>query len=181
MAGFVLAAGALSLAELDWTAHLRLPRRRPRGGRHRLRGRRRRCRRPSVRQLAKFKGASRVIGSAGSDEKVALLVEVYGFDASFAYRNGPVSRQLREAAPVGLDVYFVNVGGDLLEGGHRFAGTGAGPRVAVCAMIAAATITQPAPGPRGPSPAASRPGAASRASWWKAVTTTTCGRSSCGK
>lgn len=52
-----------------------------------------------VGQIAKLKGASRVIGSAGSDEKVKLLVEEYGFDAAFNYKNGPVSEQLREAAP----------------------------------------------------------------------------------
>lgn len=51
-----------------------------------------------VGQLAKLKGASRVIGSAGSDEKVKLLVEEYGFDAAFNYKNGPVAEQLREAA-----------------------------------------------------------------------------------
>jgi NADPH-dependent curcumin reductase CurA len=68
-----------------------------------------------VGQIAKLKGASRVIGSAGSDEKVKLLVEEYGFDAAFNYKNGPVWEQLKEAAPDGIDVYLDNVGGEHLE------------------------------------------------------------------
>ncbi|MFG5723963.1 NADP-dependent oxidoreductase [Streptomyces murinus] len=99
-----------------------------------------------VGQIAKLKGASRVIGSAGSDEKVRLLVEEYGFDAAFNYKNGPVSKQLREAAPDGIDVYFDNVGGDHLEaaiGSLRRDG-----RIAVCGMISVYNDTEPAPGPR---------------------------------
>lgn len=52
-----------------------------------------------VGQFAKIKGASRVIGSAGSDDKVTLLTEKYGFDAAFNYKNGPVAEQLPAAAP----------------------------------------------------------------------------------
>ncbi|MCS0601339.1 NADP-dependent oxidoreductase [Streptomyces sp. LP11] len=99
-----------------------------------------------VGQLAKLKGASRVIGSAGSDEKVRLLVEEYGFDAAFNYKSGPVGEQLREAAPDGIDVYFDNVGGDHLEaaiGSLRLGG-----RIAVCGMISVYNNTEPAPGPR---------------------------------
>ncbi|CAL2060112.1 MULTISPECIES: NADP-dependent oxidoreductase [Streptomyces] len=99
-----------------------------------------------VGQIAKLKGASRVIGSAGSDEKVRLLVEEYGFDAAFNYKNGSVSKQLREAAPDGIDVYFDNVGGDHLEaaiGSLRRDG-----RIAVCGMISVYNDTEPAPGPR---------------------------------
>ena len=44
-----------------------------------------------------------------------LLVEEFGFDAAFNYKDGPVAEQLREAAPDGIDVYFDNVGGDHLE------------------------------------------------------------------
>jgi len=66
-------------------------------------------------QIAKLKGAARVIGSAGSDDKVKLLVEDYGFDAAFNYKNGPVAEQLAQAAPDGIDVFFDNVGGEHLE------------------------------------------------------------------
>ena len=65
-------------------------------------------------QIAKLKGAARVIGSAGSDEKVRWLREI-GFDAAFNYRARSVLEQLREAAPDGIDVYFDNVGADHLD------------------------------------------------------------------
>jgi NADPH-dependent curcumin reductase CurA len=77
---------------------------------------------------------------------VALLVEEYGFDAAFNYRNGKVSRQLREAAPDGVDVYFDNVGGDHLEA--AIGSLNRGGRIAVCGMISAYNDTEPAPGPR---------------------------------
>ncbi len=99
-----------------------------------------------VGQIARLKGASRVIGSAGSDEKVALLVDEYGFDAAFNYKNGPVAEQLREAAPDGIDVYFDNVGGEHLEaaiGSLKVHG-----RAAICGMIAQYNATEPTPGPR---------------------------------
>ncbi|MGN9841295.1 NADP-dependent oxidoreductase [Nonomuraea sp. H19] len=66
-------------------------------------------------QIAKLQGAARVIGSAGSDDKVKLLVEEYGYDAAFNYKNGPVAEQLAQAAPDGIDVFFDNVGGEHLE------------------------------------------------------------------
>ncbi|MGW3205274.1 NADP-dependent oxidoreductase [Streptomyces sp. NPDC001135] len=99
-----------------------------------------------VGQLAKLMGASRVIGSAGSDEKVKLLVEEYGFDAAFNYKSGPVADQLREAAPDGVDVYFDNVGGDHLEA--AIGSLNQGGRIAVCGMISVYNNTEPAPGPR---------------------------------
>jgi NADPH-dependent curcumin reductase CurA len=99
-----------------------------------------------VGQIAKLKGASRVIGSAGSDEKVKLLVEEYGFDAAFNYKSGPVSEQLREAAPDGVDVYFDNVGGDHLEA--AIGSLNQGGRIAVCGMISVYNDTEPAPGPK---------------------------------
>ncbi|MEU0432943.1 NADP-dependent oxidoreductase [Streptomyces sp. NPDC006290] len=99
-----------------------------------------------VGQIARLKGASRVIGSAGSDEKVKLLVEEYGFDAAFNYKNGPVSQQLREAAPDGVDVYFDNVGGDHLEA--AIGSLNRDGRIAICGMISVYNSTEPVPGPR---------------------------------
>ncbi|MEU2437010.1 NADP-dependent oxidoreductase [Streptomyces rubradiris] len=98
-----------------------------------------------VGQIAKLKGASRVIGSAGSDEKVELLVNEYGFDAAFNYKKGPVAEQLRQAAPDGIDVYFDNVGGDHLEA--AIGSLNQGGRIAVCGMISVYNNTEPAPGP----------------------------------
>jgi NADPH-dependent curcumin reductase CurA len=99
-----------------------------------------------VGQIAKLKGASRVIGSAGSDEKVKLLLEEYGFDAAFNYKNGPVSAQLRQATPDGIDVYFDNVGGEHLEA--AIGSLNEGGRIAVCGMISVYNNTEAAPGPR---------------------------------
>ncbi|NGN69030.1 NADP-dependent oxidoreductase [Streptomyces sp. A7024] len=99
-----------------------------------------------VGQIAKLKGASRVIGSAGSDEKVRLLTEEYGFDAAFNYKNGPVHEQLKAAAPDGINVYFDNVGGDHLEA--ALSALNDYGRVAVCGMISQYNATEPVPAPR---------------------------------
>ncbi|TDT41222.1 hypothetical protein EV562_102619 [Streptomyces sp. BK208] len=99
-----------------------------------------------VGQIAKLKGASRVIGSAGSDEKVKLLLDEYGFDAAFNYKNGPVSEQLRAAAPDGVDVYFDNVGGDHLEA--AVGSLNLNGRIAICGAISVYNNTEPAPGPK---------------------------------
>ena len=99
-----------------------------------------------VGQVAKALGASRVIGSAGSQEKVDHLLDDLGFDAAFNYKDGRVSDLLREAAPDGIDVYFDNVGGDHLEaaiGSLRLGG-----RIAICGAISVYNDTEPAPGPR---------------------------------
>ncbi|HUE27160.1 MAG TPA: NADP-dependent oxidoreductase, partial [Solirubrobacteraceae bacterium] len=96
-------------------------------------------------QLAKIKGC-RVIGSAGSVEKVDYLVNVLGFDAAFNYRDGPVRDSLRRAAPDGIDVYFDNVGGEHLEAAlESLRDFG---RVAMCGAISLYNATELPPGPR---------------------------------
>jgi NADPH-dependent curcumin reductase CurA len=83
-------------------------------------------------QFAKLRG-HRVIGSAGTDEKVSHLLDEFGLDAAFNHRAGPVTELLREAAPEGIDVYFDCVGGDHLEaalGALRRRG-----RVALCGAV----------------------------------------------
>jgi NADPH-dependent curcumin reductase CurA len=97
-------------------------------------------------QIARQRGAARVIGSAGSAEKVAFLTERLGFDAAFDYKEGPVHELLGRAAPSGIDVYFDNVGGDHLE-----AAIGAfnpGGRAALCGAISTYNAEEPPPGPR---------------------------------
>ncbi|GII99864.1 hypothetical protein CLV28_1004 [Sediminihabitans luteus] len=96
-------------------------------------------------QIARLKGASRVVGSAGTPEKVAALVERYGFDAGIDYRAAPIRSQLPDAAPDGIDVYFDNVGGDHLEAALDVMTTGG--RVALCGAISAYNATEPQPGP----------------------------------
>jgi NADPH-dependent curcumin reductase CurA len=95
-------------------------------------------------QIAKLKGAARVIGSAGSDEKVRWLREI-GFDAAFNYKAAPVFGQLRAAAPEGIDLYFDNVGGDHLEAALAVLNTHG--RVAMCGAIAHYNATELPAGP----------------------------------
>lgn len=98
----------------------------------------------SAGQLAKLRGC-RVIGSAGSEEKVKHLLEECGFDAAFNYKAGPVLEQLKRAAPDGIDVYFDNVGGESLEAALstlRLRG-----RIIACGGISNYNDEKPAPGP----------------------------------
>lgn len=97
-------------------------------------------------QIAKLMGAKRVIGSAGSAEKVELLTSKYGYDAAFNYKDGDVREQLAAAAPEGIDVFFDNVGGDHLEA--ALAAFNDGGRAALCGAIASYNTTEPAPGPQ---------------------------------
>jgi NADPH-dependent curcumin reductase CurA len=99
-----------------------------------------------VGQIARLKGAARVIGSAGSAEKVALLTGRYGFDAAFNYKDGAVRDQLAAAAPGGIDVYFDNVGGDHLEAALDVFNDGG--RAAICGAISQYNSTEVQCGPR---------------------------------
>ncbi len=95
-------------------------------------------------QLAKLRGC-KVIGSAGSVEKVKFLLEECGFDAAFNYKTGPVLEQLNLVAPDGIDVYFDNVGGESLEAALsalRLHG-----RIIACGGISSYNNTKPQPGP----------------------------------
>ncbi|WDF33097.1 NADP-dependent oxidoreductase [Arthrobacter agilis] len=96
-------------------------------------------------QVARKLGASRVIGSAGSADKVALLKEKYGYDDAFNYKDAPVRRQLRDVSPEGIDVYFDNVGGDHLEAALDRLTTGG--RAALCGAISQYNTTERTPGP----------------------------------
>jgi NADPH-dependent curcumin reductase CurA len=98
-----------------------------------------------VSQMAKIRG-HRVIGSAGSPEKVRYLLDELGLNAGFDYKSGLLPELLRESAPDGIDVYFDNVGGDHLEaaiGALRNHG-----RVAMCGAISEYDADEPPPGPR---------------------------------
>ncbi|MFF2143799.1 NADP-dependent oxidoreductase [Kitasatospora sp. NPDC058190] len=99
-----------------------------------------------VGQIARLKGASLVIGSAGSAEKVAKLVDEYGFDAAFNYKDAPVAEQLAKAAPEGIDLYFDNVGGDHLEA--AIGALGVHGRAVLCGAIAQYNETTAPAAPR---------------------------------
>lgn len=103
----------------------------------------------AVGQIARLEGASKVIGSAGSAEKVATAVERYGFDAALNYKDGPVRTLLREyfgdQDGEGIDVYFDNVGGDHLEAALDLMNDEG--RIAACGAISSYNATERTPGP----------------------------------
>jgi NADPH-dependent curcumin reductase CurA len=95
-------------------------------------------------QLAKLRGC-RVIGSAGSMEKVMFLREECGFDVAFDYKVGPVLEQLSLEAPDGIDVYFDNVGGEALEAALSVLRVHG--RIIACGAISGYNDEKPRPGP----------------------------------
>ncbi len=93
-----------------------------------------------VGQIAKMKGC-RVTGSAGSDSKVAYLREQLNFDAAFNYKTvGNFSTALQEACPDGIDVYFENVGGEMLDEVLMQANFHA--RIVACGMVSQYNLTE---------------------------------------
>jgi NADPH-dependent curcumin reductase len=83
-------------------------------------------------QIAKIKGC-RVIGIAGGPDKCRAVVEEFGFDAAIDYREPGLRRRLRELAPGGVDVYFDNVGGQILD--DVLACLARGARIVICGAI----------------------------------------------
>jgi NADPH-dependent curcumin reductase CurA len=69
----------------------------------------------TVGQIARIKGAARVVGIAGTPEKCAWLVDELGYDAAVNYKTDDVAKRLRQACPDGIDLFFDNVGGELLD------------------------------------------------------------------
>jgi NADPH-dependent curcumin reductase CurA len=95
-------------------------------------------------QIAKIKGC-RVVGIAGGPEKCAMLVDELGFDAAIDYRAENVKRALRQHAPDGIDVYFDNVGGDILEA--ALANLAMHARVVICGAVSQYNNDGPVKGP----------------------------------
>src|SRR6266481_9941617 len=95
-------------------------------------------------QLAKLRGC-RVIGSAGSDQKLKFLREECGFDSAFNYKTGSVFEQLKLAAPEGIDVYFDNVGSETLEA--ALSALRVHGRIIACGSISVYNDEKPRPGP----------------------------------
>ncbi|OJY47560.1 NADP-dependent oxidoreductase [Pseudonocardia sp. 73-21] len=98
-----------------------------------------------VGQLARIKGC-RVVGIAGGPEKCAWIVDELGFDAAIDYRSEDVGTALRAAVPDGIDVYFDNVGGEILDA--ALARLRHGARVVICGAISGYNATEPVPGPK---------------------------------
>src|ERR1035437_4150803 len=95
-------------------------------------------------QLAKLRGC-RVIGSAGSAEKMTFLREECGFDSAFNYKVGSILDQLNLEAPDGIDVYYDNVGGETLEA--ALAALRVHGRIIACGGISGYNEEKPRPGP----------------------------------
>ena len=99
-----------------------------------------------VGQIAKIKGC-RVVGIAGGAAKCALLERDFGFDATVDYKAGDLRRDLRAACPNGIDVYFDNVGGDILEA--CLFNMNLHGRIACCGAVSQYDGAAPPHGPRG--------------------------------
>lgn len=96
-------------------------------------------------QIAKINGA-RVVGIAGGKEKCAKLVKDYGIDASIDYKSENITARVKELAPKGVDIYFDNVGGPIMQDVvDQMAKFG---RVVLCGTISSYDNKNPAPGPR---------------------------------
>jgi NADPH-dependent curcumin reductase CurA len=97
-----------------------------------------------VGQIARIKGA-RAVGIAGGPEKCRAVVDELGFDACVDYKSPSFFKDLKAAAPGGIDVYFENVGGPVLDAVlpqmNRFG------RIPVCGLISGYNALQPVPGP----------------------------------
>jgi NADPH-dependent curcumin reductase CurA len=99
-----------------------------------------------VGQIAKIKGCN-VVGIAGGKDKCHWLTSELGFDQAVDYKDGAVFKALKAAAPKGIDVYFDNVGGDILEA--CLAQMNMRGRIACCGAISQYDGVPSATGPRG--------------------------------
>jgi NADPH-dependent curcumin reductase CurA len=98
-----------------------------------------------VGQIARIKGA-RAVGIAGGPDKCRWLVEELGFDAAIDYKAGDLRSQLKASAPDGVDVFFDNVGGEILE--LVLGRLARGARVVICGAVSQYNATE---APRGPA------------------------------
>jgi hypothetical protein len=94
----------------------------------------------AVGQIAKQKGC-RVVGIAGGKEKCDYVVNELGFDACVDYKAGRLNEDLKAATPNGIDCYFENVGGEILDAVLRR--TNPFSRIAVCGLISQYNATEP--------------------------------------
>ena len=98
-----------------------------------------------VGQIAKIKGC-RAVGIAGGADKCRYLLNDLGFDAAIDYKSEDVTQALRQACPAGINIYFDNVGGDILDA--ALAQLARGARIVICGAISQYCNTAPIQGPR---------------------------------
>ena len=99
----------------------------------------------TVGQLAKIKGC-RVVGIAGGPDKCRWVVDELGFDACIDYKSGNVRDGLKQHCPNGVDIYFDNVGGEILD--HVLARINRKARIVICGAISQYNNTTPVQGPK---------------------------------
>jgi hypothetical protein len=97
-----------------------------------------------VGQIAKIKGC-RVVGIAGGEKKCQYVVKELGFDSAIDYKSEEVRKSLRTHCSNGIDVYFDNVGGEILEA--ALANLARGARIVICGAISQYCSTEPVKGP----------------------------------
>jgi len=97
-----------------------------------------------VGQIAKIRGC-RVVGIAGGTEKCQFLIDELGFDAVIDYKSQNVKKALKEACPKGVDVFFDNVGGDILD--DVLTQINMKARIVICGAISQYNNTTPVKGP----------------------------------
>jgi NADPH-dependent curcumin reductase len=97
-----------------------------------------------VGQIAKIKGC-RAVGIAGAPDKCEYVVNDLGFDACVSYKSGSFREDLAAACPSGIDVYFENVGGDVLAAVLRLLNVNA--RIPLCGLISDYNAVKPPAGP----------------------------------
>jgi NADPH-dependent curcumin reductase CurA len=97
-------------------------------------------------QIARIQGAAKVVGIAGGPEKCAWLLKEAKLDAAIDYKNEKVGRRIREEFPQGVDLYFDNVGGDILD--SALIGMAERGRITMCGGISGYNATEPQPGPK---------------------------------
>jgi NADPH-dependent curcumin reductase len=98
-----------------------------------------------VGQIAKIKGAGKVVGIAGGPDKCKYVVDTLGFDACLDYKAGDIKKPLRDACPKGVDLYFDNVGGDILD--TVLTQLAMHARIVICGAISQYNNTTPVKGP----------------------------------
>lgn len=99
----------------------------------------------TVGQIAKIKGC-KVVGVAGSDEKIGFITKELGFDGGINYKTADIHPALEAACPEGIDVYFDNVGGTTTDAVFTLINVHA--RMAICGQISQYNLTKPELGPR---------------------------------
>jgi len=97
-----------------------------------------------VGQIGKIKGCH-VVGIAGSDEKLKWIVDELGYDAAINYKTENIRQGLKRTCSNGIDIYFDNVGGEILDAALAMINLRA--RISVCGMISQYNATAPVPGP----------------------------------